>query len=64
MLVEMDNWGKFVSGPHPFPDDRWQESMKMMGMPGWIHWMAWWAKSFIQLLVSICIMLMLLMVDW
>ncbi|XP_037074307.1 ATP-binding cassette sub-family A member 3-like [Pollicipes pollicipes] len=43
---------------------RLKESMKMMGLPNWIHWMAWWAKSFVQLVISIGLMTLLVVVDW
>lgn len=35
---------------------RLKESMKMMGLPNWLHWSAWFAKSFVFLLLSIIIM--------
>lgn len=31
---------------------RLKESMKMMGLPGWAHWSAWFATSFILLVLS------------
>lgn len=31
---------------------RLKESMKMMGLPNWLHWSAWFTKSFVFLLIS------------
>eukprot|EP00038_Savillea_parva_P006028 m.161240 g.161240 ORF g.161240 m.161240 type:complete len:1789 (+) comp12053_c0_seq1:172-5538(+) len=31
---------------------RLKESMKMMGLPGWAHWLAWFMTSFIMLALS------------
>ena len=33
--------------------NRLKESMKMMGLANWIHWCAWFTKSFLFLLISI-----------
>ncbi|XP_072041416.1 phospholipid-transporting ATPase ABCA3-like [Amphiura filiformis] len=33
-----------------------KESMKMMGLSGWIHWAAWFVKSFVYLLITISVM--------
>jgi ATP-binding cassette subfamily A (ABC1) protein 3 len=30
-----------------------KESMKIMGLPGWLHWVAWFLRSFIILLLAI-----------
>lgn len=38
--------------------------MKIMGLPGWLHWSAWFAKCFIFLLISVILMVILLKVRW
>ena len=37
-----------------------QEYMKMMGLSGWIHWIAWFIKFFIPMLISIVLITALL----
>lgn len=39
-----------------------QESMKMMGLPNWLHWTAWFVQSFLLLLISIILMTIFLKV--
>ncbi len=39
---------------------RLKESMKMMGLANWIHWLAWFLKNFIFLGIS-CILLTILL---
>ncbi|XP_046858898.1 phospholipid-transporting ATPase ABCA3-like [Xenia sp. Carnegie-2017] len=34
---------------------RLKESMKIMGLSNWIHWLAWFTKSFLFLLISVCL---------
>ncbi|KAF5269887.1 hypothetical protein FQR65_LT05685 [Abscondita terminalis] len=41
-----------------------KETMKIMGLPNWLHWTAWFFKSFITILISIIIMTILLTVKW
>lgn len=41
-----------------------QESMKIMGLPNWLHWTAWFLKCFIFLLISAILMTVLLKVKW
>ncbi|XP_066151375.1 phospholipid-transporting ATPase ABCA3-like isoform X1 [Euwallacea fornicatus] len=41
-----------------------KEAMKIMGLPSWLHWVAWFLKSFSYLLVSIILMIVLLKVRW
>ncbi|KAK9729509.1 hypothetical protein QE152_g15926 [Popillia japonica] len=41
-----------------------KEAMKIMGLPNWLHWTAWFIKIFIMLLISIILMLILLKVRW
>ena len=30
-----------------------QESMKMMGLSNWLHWLAWFVKYFVFILISV-----------
>jgi len=39
-----------------------QESMKMMGLPNYLHWLAWFIKAFTFLLIFIIIMTVLIKV--
>ncbi|KAK9702272.1 hypothetical protein QE152_g30095 [Popillia japonica] len=41
-----------------------KEAMKIMGLPNWLHWTAWFIKFFIMLLISIMLMSILLKVRW
>lgn len=41
-----------------------QEAMKIMGLPNWLHWTAWFVKVFTLLLISIILMLVLLQIPW
>nr|XP_022911287.1 ATP-binding cassette sub-family A member 3-like [Onthophagus taurus]XP_022911294.1 ATP-binding cassette sub-family A member 3-like [Onthophagus taurus] len=41
-----------------------KEAMKIMGLPNWLHWMAWFLKIFVFLLISIILMVVLLKVSW
>ncbi|XP_074034978.1 phospholipid-transporting ATPase ABCA3 isoform X2 [Leptinotarsa decemlineata] len=41
-----------------------KEAMKIMGLPNWLHWLAWFTKNFIFLLISAIIMVVLLKVNW
>lgn len=38
--------------------------MKIMGLPNWLHWTAWFAKSFIFLSISSILITVLLKVSW
>lgn len=38
--------------------------MKIMGLPNWLHWMAWFVKTFIFLFISIILIIILLKVSW
>lgn len=38
--------------------------MKIMGLPNWMHWTAWFLKSFIFLLMSMLLLTFLLKVPW
>ena len=33
-----------------------KESMKMMGLSNWLHWLAWFVKYFVFLLITVAIM--------
>ncbi|XP_066260323.1 phospholipid-transporting ATPase ABCA3-like [Euwallacea similis] len=41
-----------------------KESMKIMGLPNWLHWTAWFLKSFTFLFISIILMVVFLKVKW
>lgn len=38
--------------------------MKIMGLPNWMHWTAWFLKSFIFLFFTMLLLIFLLKVDW
>ncbi|KAA0192008.1 hypothetical protein HAZT_HAZT001559 [Hyalella azteca] len=41
-----------------------KESMKMMGLPNYLHWAAWFVKSFIFLLITTLLITILLCTKW
>ncbi|XP_023310224.1 ATP-binding cassette sub-family A member 3-like [Anoplophora glabripennis] len=41
-----------------------KESMKIMGLPNWLHWTAWFVKCFIFLLLSSILIIILLKLQW
>lgn len=41
-----------------------KEAMKIMGLPNWLHWTAWFVKAFIFLLISIILITILLTISW
>ncbi|XP_033114079.1 ATP-binding cassette sub-family A member 3-like [Anneissia japonica] len=41
-------------------ETRLKESMKMMGLANWIHWLAWFVKSYTFLLISTILIVLLL----
>ncbi|RZC40676.1 ATP-binding cassette sub-family A member 3-like, partial [Asbolus verrucosus] len=41
-----------------------KEAMKIMGLPNWLHWTAWFIKTFVFLLVSIILIIILLKISW
>ncbi|XP_013169431.1 PREDICTED: ATP-binding cassette sub-family A member 3-like isoform X2 [Papilio xuthus] len=41
-----------------------KESMKIMGLPTWLHWTAWFCKQFLYLLFSTILIVVLLKVNW
>lgn len=43
---------------------RLKESMKMMGLPNWLHWTAWFVKSLAFILVTILLITCLLKARW
>lgn len=43
-------------------EKRLKESMKMMGMAGWIHWTAWFAEYFLFLFISMALSCVILQV--
>lgn len=48
----------------PNPTIRFQEAMKIMGLPNWLHWTAWFIKTFVFLLISIVLIILLLKISW
>jgi uncharacterized membrane protein YhdT len=40
----------------------YQESMKMMGLPNWLHWTAWFVKSLVFILITIMLITFMLKV--
>ena len=40
-----------------------RESMKMMGLSGWILWLTWYLKQFLFLIISVIIMTILVKVS-
>ncbi|KAJ8951652.1 hypothetical protein NQ318_012323 [Aromia moschata] len=41
-----------------------KEAMKIMGLPNWLHWTAWYLKTFLFLLLSAILIVVLLKVRW
>ncbi|XP_072399805.1 phospholipid-transporting ATPase ABCA3-like isoform X2 [Diabrotica undecimpunctata] len=41
-----------------------KESMKIMGLPNWLHWLAWFVKCFIFVVISVALMVILLKIRW
>ncbi|CAH0397901.1 unnamed protein product [Chilo suppressalis] len=41
-----------------------KETLKIMGMPTWIHWTAWFCKQFIYLFIAAVLILIILKVNW
>ncbi|XP_067006390.2 phospholipid-transporting ATPase ABCA3 isoform X2 [Anabrus simplex] len=41
-----------------------KEAMKIMGLPSWLHWLAWFIKTLIFLLISTVLIVILLKVKW
>uniref|UniRef100_A0A1B0GH75 Putative lipid exporter abca1 n=1 Tax=Lutzomyia longipalpis TaxID=7200 RepID=A0A1B0GH75_LUTLO len=41
-----------------------KEVMKIMGLPNWLHWTAWFCKIMIFFMISITLMVILLKVSW
>jgi ATP-binding cassette subfamily A (ABC1) protein 3 len=37
--------------------------MKIMGLPGWLHWVGWFSRSFILLLLPIIFIVVMLKVN-
>ena len=44
-------------------ETRLRESMKMMGLSGWILWLTWYIKQFLFLVISVIIMTILIKVS-
>ena len=45
-------------------ETRLRESMKMMGLSGWILWLTWYLKQFLFLMITIIIMTILIKVKY
>ncbi|KAG1652005.1 ATP-binding cassette sub-family A member 3 [Nymphon striatum] len=43
-----------------FPLSHYSESMKVMGLSNWLHWLAWFVKSFILIFISTVILVILI----
>lgn len=41
-----------------------KEAMKIMGLPNWLHWMAWFLKTLGFMLISVIMIVILLKVEW
>ncbi|XP_047994969.1 phospholipid-transporting ATPase ABCA3-like [Leguminivora glycinivorella] len=41
-----------------------KETMKIMGLPTWLHWTAWFCKQFIYLLIIAILVVILVKVNW
>nr|QBP34375.1 ATP-binding cassette sub-family A2 [Trichoplusia ni] len=41
-----------------------KETMKIMGLPTWLHWTAWFCKQFLYLLVTAILIIVLLKINW
>jgi ATP-binding cassette subfamily A (ABC1) protein 3 len=41
-----------------------QEAMKIMGLPNWLHWTAWFIKTFMFVMISVVIIVVLMKVPW
>ncbi|XP_044270584.1 phospholipid-transporting ATPase ABCA3-like isoform X2 [Tribolium madens] len=41
-----------------------KEAMKIMGLPNWLHWTAWFLKAFVFLLISVILIIVLLKISW
>ena len=44
-------------------ETRLRESMKMMGLSGWILWLTWYLKQFLFLMIAVIIMTILMKVS-
>ena len=38
--------------------------MKMMGLPNWMHWTAWFVKSFLFLFITTLLVVHMLKIEW
>ncbi|XP_055389657.1 phospholipid-transporting ATPase ABCA3-like isoform X2 [Condylostylus longicornis] len=41
-----------------------KEVMKIMGLPNWLHWTAWFIKSYLLIVSAICLIVVLLKYNW
>jgi ATP-binding cassette subfamily A (ABC1) protein 3 len=38
--------------------------MKIMGLPNWLHWTAWFFKTFMFVMISVILIVVLMKVPW
>lgn len=38
--------------------------MKIMGLPNWIHWIAWFVKTFGMMTISVLLLIVLMSIKW
>lgn len=41
-----------------------KEAMKIMGLPNWLHWTAWFTKTFMFMMISVILIVILTKVPW
>lgn len=41
-----------------------KEAMKIMGLPNWIHWIGWFIKSYVYLIIIITVLVAVLKVTF
>ncbi|KAK5642701.1 hypothetical protein RI129_008868 [Pyrocoelia pectoralis] len=41
-----------------------KEAMKIMGLPNWLHWTAWFVKTFLVMLITVILMVILMTAKW
>ncbi|KAF5277492.1 hypothetical protein FQR65_LT03829 [Abscondita terminalis] len=41
-----------------------KEAMRIMGLPNWLHWLAWFVNNFVLMLIAEVLVLILLKINW
>ncbi|XP_023714575.1 ATP-binding cassette sub-family A member 3 isoform X4 [Cryptotermes secundus] len=41
-----------------------KEAMKIMGLPNWLHWTAWFIKTFMFVMISVILIVIMMKVPW